>query len=159
MTAIHMDSKFDPTANKENALESFNEFVANFKYLYLSLNREPPKDLQAREKEEWISKDKKCVFLGRHASRAMQKELEAIKTETEITAMNFEEMVTAYQQRFGLQANQTLANYRFRKIAQRSEETFDAFVIRVRDDAKSCKFKCTAPKRCQIFQMDFLALA
>ena len=145
MTAIHMDSKFDPTENKENALESFNEFVANFKYLYLSLNREPPKDLQAGEKEEWISKDKKCVFLGRHASRAMQKELEAIKTETKITAMNFEEMVTAYQQRFGLQANQTLANYRFRKIAQRSEETFDAFVIRVRDDAKSCKFKCTAP--------------
>ena len=143
------DIKFDPSENKDNALEAFNEFIANYHYVYESLNREAPRGLE--DIGAWVAVDKKRVFLGRHASRALQKELEAVSTEAEISNMNFNEMVAKFRERFGLQANQTLANFRFRKLAQASHETFDAFVIRVRDDAKSCKFKCTAPA-CDVAQ-------
>ena len=137
------DIKFDPALNKDNALEAFNEFVANYHYTYDALNREAPRHLEdAGDRRRWVAQDKKRVFLGRHASRSLQKELEATKTENEIAQMDFNAMVAAFQERFGLQANQTLANFRFRKLTQSSNEAFDAFVIRVRDDAKSCKFTC-----------------
>lgn len=127
--------KFDPTEKKDNTLEAFNEFVANFRYVYESLNREPPRDTE--NAATWRAMDMKRVFLGRHASRALQKELEAVNTTAEITDMDFDDMVTAFTTRFVLQANQTLANFRFRKLVQASNESFDAFVIRVKDDAKS----------------------
>ena len=138
------DTKFDPSANTDNALESFNEFIANYKYTYEALNREVPRDVDANARPDWIAMDKKRVFLGRHASRGLQKELEAVSTAAEITNMDFDAMVAKFQERFGLQANQTLANFKFRKLAQSCNENFDAFVIRVKDDAKSCKFKCAA---------------
>ena len=87
------DTKFDPSANRDNALESFNEFIANYKYTYEALNREVPRDLDAAARANWIAMDKKRVFLGRHASRGLQKELEAVSTTAEITNMDFDAMI------------------------------------------------------------------
>ena len=137
------DPKFDPSAHRDNALESFNEFIANYHYTYDALNREPPREVEgAANRARWLAMDKKRIFLGRYAARALQKELEAVTTQAQIANMDFTEMTTAFQQRFSLQANQTLANFKFRKLTQSSGETFDAFVIRVMDEAKSCRFSC-----------------
>ena len=97
------DIKFDPALNNDNALEAFNEFVANYHYTYDALNTEAPRHLEdAGERRRWVAQDKKRVFWRRHASRSLQKELEATKTENEIAQMDFNTMVAAFQDRFGL---------------------------------------------------------
>ena len=56
--------------------------------------------------------------------------------------MSYDTLITKLRDRFKLNSNQTLANYKFRNLKQGREETYDAFVIRVKNDAKSCSFKC-----------------
>ena len=51
-------------------------------------------------------------------------------------------MVAKIKDRYKPTKNTTLSNYEFHKIVQRDNETFDAFINRVKHEAHGCNFKC-----------------
>ena len=63
--------------------------------------------------------------------------------------MTFDGMVHKFRTRFRLSQNTTLSNYKFRKVMQAEKESFDSFVIRVRQEAQTCNFQC-AHNNCTI---------
>ena len=135
-----INEKFDPTICKESILEKFEEFVAQYEYTYDALSREPPNALGEEQKENL---DKRKVFLGRYSHRNLQVEYEQVTTKAERDVMTFDAMVHTFRTRFKLSQNTTLSNYKFRKIAQQDNESFDSFVIRVRQEAQTCNFQCS----------------
>ena len=64
--------KFDPEEHKNNVYEAFCKFVEEFAYEYDAITKDPPKDLDAAAKIEWINPNKRKVFLGKFASRNLQ---------------------------------------------------------------------------------------
>ena len=65
--------KFDPEEHRGNAYEAFCEFVEEFTYEYAAIRKDPPKDMPDAEKTAWKAQKKKDVFLGKFASRNLQK--------------------------------------------------------------------------------------
>lgn len=135
-------SKFDPEACPQGAYEGFCEFVEQFCYEYEAVAKEPPKD--TTDKEAWIEQNKRKLFLGKYSSRALQKEYEDCTTEEERKAMPYSGMVDKLKTRFKSASNTTLANFKFHKLSQNSDESFDAFAIRVKREAVNCDFTCNA---------------
>ena len=137
--------KFDPEDAHSSTLDAFEEFSSEFEYSYEALNREPPASVKEQAQiTAWTQKDKRKVFLGRYASRNMQKLYEELTTSDNRTNMKFDDMVTLFKDRFKLTRNQTLANFNFRKMTQGPTESFDAFSIRVKREAENCSFKCAS---------------
>ena len=136
--------KFDPAGLKdgENILTAFNEFCASFDYAYEAQNRRPPDSEDTKEKKDaWIAQDKRRIFLGDHSSRNLQVEYEQVTTATERTNMKYADMLQKFKARFELAKNDTLTNYKFCKLTQNVNESFDAFCIRVKLEAKQCSFR------------------
>ena len=144
------ESIFDPEIyEKGEVLEKFNDFVKSFAYSYEAIAKEPPAELTVAEKTQWIQKNKRRIFLGKFGSRNLQKELEEVSTADERLNMSFTEMTTKFRERFQLSSNTTLANYKFRKIKQEQTESFDHFVMRVKEAASGCSFTCT-DRQCNV---------
>ena len=136
--------KFDPNDFPDNTLEAFKDFVHQYGYIYDSLNRDPPNSVKTdAEIRSWISKDKRKVFLGRFSHRNLQKQYEDLTESGAREEMTFENMIKAFEGKFKLSSNTTLANFKFRNIAQNDDESFDLFCIRVKREASGCNFKCT----------------
>ena len=137
--------KFDPNEHRDGTKEAFKDFVEEFEYSYDSLNRYPPKTITTDDAiKAWVKQDMRKVFLGRFSHRNLQKLYEDVTSATERAKMTFEDMRTKFEQSFELSRNTTLANFKFRQIAQGEDETFDIFCIRVKNEAKGCSFKCTS---------------
>ena len=68
--------EFDPEEHQNNVYEAFLEFVEEFAYKYDAYSKDPPKDLDNAAKAAWIQQDKRKVFLGKFASRNLQKSYE-----------------------------------------------------------------------------------
>ena len=134
--------KFDPNRHQDGLLEAFDEFAAQFSYVYDALNREAPNALQPAHKVVWVERDKRKVFLGRYSDRNLQKRYEDMTAPEERESMTFTRMVEKFRREFRLNSNTTLANFRFRKLQQLPDESFDVFAIRVRREAAGCDFKC-----------------
>ena len=143
MTETSTTIKYDPELHKGNLLESFNEFVKEFSYAYEArAKKQPPDDLDAAGRRRWLEADRRKMFLGSFATRNLQKQLEEVSTENERSVMTFTEVCNRLRERFRLSSNTTLSNFNFRKILQKEDETFDHFVMRVRDAAAGCSFRC-----------------
>ena len=97
-------------------LESFDEFVSSFHYTYEAIARDPPNKFTPLEKAVWIDQNKRKLFLGRFASRNLQKEYEEAISEEERDILSFSALVRKLRVRFKARSNTTLANYKFRKI-------------------------------------------
>ena len=65
--------KFDPEEHQNNVYEAFSDFVDEFTYEYDAIAKDPPKDLDENAKAAWIEQNKRKVFLGKFASRNLQK--------------------------------------------------------------------------------------
>ena len=141
--------KFDPEEHQNNVYEAFVEFLDEFTYEYDAIAKEPPKDLDAAAKTAWISQNKRKVFLGKFSSRNLQKTFEQVVVEDQRATITYEEMVKQLKTHFEGGRNKTLANFEFHKLAQKSGESFDAFVTRVRKEASQCDFKC-AQEQCNV---------
>ena len=63
-------------------------------------------------------------------------------TKADRDELTFDAMIKKFEGRFKLNSNATLSNYKFRNLIQGAQETFDQFVIRVKQDSKSCDFSC-----------------
>jgi hypothetical protein len=141
-TSTRKYPQFDPQQHSENLLEAFNEYLNGFEYAYQAIAKDPP--ATADNAATWINTNKRKIFLGKFATRNLQKEYEETTTEEERTMLGFTEMVAKFRERFRLSGNSSLANYKFRKLVQRANESFDLFVIRVKRESASCNFKCTS---------------
>ena len=139
-------NKFNPNDFTEGLFEAFQEFVAQFHYSYEALNREPPATAGTTpaSRAEWISIDKRRCFLGRFADRNMQKRYEDVTTVEDREKMTFKNMLECFRLEFKLNANTTLANFKFRKLVQLQNESFDLFVIRIKREAEACEFTCAS---------------
>ena len=108
--------KFDPEEHQSNAYESFCDFVDEFAYEYDAIAREPPKDLEAQAKAAWIQQNKRKVFLGKFASRNLQKHFEEAVAAGERSDMTFDAMIAALKTHYDGGRNKTLANFGRRKL-------------------------------------------
>ena len=134
---------FNPEQEHNSVLEAFTEFVAQFAYQYDALNREAPTSLKEDAQITlWKEKDRRKVFLGRYSHRALQILYEDLVGEPQREAMTFKNMVKVFTDHFKQATNQTLANYRFRKLTQEDSESFESFCIRIKRESKNCSFKC-----------------
>ena len=130
--------KFDPEEHKGSVYEAFNGFVDEFQYEYDAIAKDPPKELESSDaQEEWIQQNKRKIFLGRFASRNLQKEHEEVVPELQSAKMSFNDMIKCLQTRFKAASNTALANFEFHKIHQHEEESFDAFTVRVKHEANN----------------------
>ena len=132
--------KFDPEDHKGDVLQAFKEFVDSYAYEYEAISKDPPKELDAAAKAAWIEQNKRKLFLGRFSSRNLQRAFESVTTEEERSTLPFKELVTKLNEHFKTGRNTTLANFEFRKLYQNEDESFDAFSIRVKHDARKCDF-------------------
>ena len=85
------------------------------------------------------------VFLSRYASRSFQKDYEDTVTPTERTNLKFKDLVKKMKTRYEPTRNYTLANYDFHHMKQNTDESFDTYVHRVKQEAKGCQFSCESP--------------
>ena len=121
--------KFDQEDHKGNAYQAFQEFVASYAYEYDAVSKEPPKELDAGQKAAWIEQNKRKLFLGRYASPNLQRAFEEVTTETERPTITFTDMKTKLEAHFKTGSNTTLTNFEFRKIHQKSNESFEVLQI------------------------------
>ena len=102
----------------------FKEFIESFQYEYDAIAKDP-----APTQAAWVERNKRKIFLGRFASRNLQKDYEDAVTEGERSNLTFTEMVSKLQARYRPTRNYT-------------NERFDVFVNRIKHEAESCQFKC-----------------
>jgi hypothetical protein len=137
--------KFDPEEHQSNVYDAFTDFVDEFAYEYDAMAKEPPKDLNEDQTAAWIQQNKKKVFLGKFATRNLQKHYEESVPAGQRSTITFDAMITAMKAHYDGGRNKTLANYEFRKLVQGADDSFDAFIIRCKRDATHCEFKCASP--------------
>ena len=136
--------KFDPEEHKGNAYEAFCEFVEVFTYEYAAIKKDPPKDMQPAEKATWKDQKKKNMFLGKFASRNLQKNFEIAVPENEREDITYDDMIKKLKLYYEGGRNKTLANYEFHKLTQTSSQSFDAYVTLVKREASKCDFACAS---------------
>ena len=122
--------KFDQEEHKGNALQAFGEFVDAYTYEYDAIAKDPPKEMNDGEKAAWIEQNKRKLFLGRFSSRNLQRTYESVTSETERSTLAFKDLVSKLNDHFKTGSNTTLANFEFRKLYQKENQSFDAFELR-----------------------------
>ena len=141
---LHAMTKFDPEDHQGNVYEAFCDFIDSFHYEYDAIAKEPPKEGSNTEKAAWVEQDKRKIFLGRFASRNLQRDFEEVVPEKDRGKITFMEMTAALKGRYDISRNTTLANFEFHKLFQKESESFDSFTVRVKHEAKTCEFSCTS---------------
>ena len=135
--------KFDQELHKGNAFQAFQDFIDSYRYEYEAIAKDPPKEVEGAEaKAAWIEQNKRKLFLGRFASRNLQRAYEEVTTEEERSTLPFAELVTKLKAHFKTGSNTTLSNFEFHKLKQQHEESFDAWSIRVKHESRKCDFSC-----------------
>lgn len=133
--------KFDPDIHRDNCYDAFSDYCNAFQYEYEAIAKDPPAGSEP-EKAEWIQLNKRKVFLGRFASRNLQKDFEEVVPTAERRTITFDETVTRLKERYQPLKNTTLANFEFHKMKQTAGESFDLFLNRVKNEANMCSFQC-----------------
>ena len=141
MSVGHSVVKFNPEEHRDNLFDAFCEFIDTFQYEYDAIAKDPPEGDDATQ-AAWIEQNKRKIFLGRFASRNLQKDYEDVVSEAERRTVTFTIMVNRLKERYRPMQNHTIANYEFHKLQQMQTESFDLFVNRVKHDAKNCQFSC-----------------
>jgi len=140
--------KFDPSVHKDNVYDAFIEFIDSFQYEYDAIAKEPPAGDEATQ-NAWIEQNRRKIFLGKFASRNLQKDYEDVVPVTDRQNISFTTMVTKLKDRYRPTRNFTLCNFEFHKLQQHESENFDTFVNRVKHEASSCQFSC-ASEECTV---------
>ena len=147
MAMNNVVDKFDPELHRGNVYDAFKEFIESFQYEYDAIAKDLPTG-DAPTQAAWVEQNKRKIFLGRFASRNLQKDYEDAVTDGERSNITFTEMVSKLQARCRPTRNHTLANYEFHRLCQNTNESFDVFVNRIKHEAKSCQFKCSNDTCC-----------
>ena len=134
--------KYDPEKYRDNCYDEFIDFCDAFAYEYVAIAKDPPSDVA--DKAAWIQVNKRKIFLGRFASRNLQKDFEEVVRPEERSNIKFDDMVAKLKARYKPLRNTTLGNYEFHQLRQKEDESFDIFINRVKQETKPCLFKCTS---------------
>ena len=88
-------TKFDPEEHKGSAYKAFLEFLDSFYYEYDAIAKEPPKEQETVvQKAAWIEQNKRKIFLGKFASKNLQREYKEVTTSAERITMTYADMAT-----------------------------------------------------------------
>ena len=136
--------KFDPADHPADLFDAFINFIDAFAYEYEAITKEPPSG--ESDVAKWHDLNRRKQFLGKFASRNFQKDFEDCVPLAERATLTFTELVTKIKERYNPTKNSTLTHYEFHKLKQASDETFDAFINRVKHEAQGCDFKCKNPE-------------
>ncbi len=79
--------KFDPAAHPGNVHDAFSDFVEAYAYEYAAIAKPVPAGTQ--DIPAWTEQDKRKIFLGRFASRNLQRDFEDETEEAERTTITF----------------------------------------------------------------------
>ena len=134
--------KFDPDNHRGACYDAFIDYCEAYAYEYEAIAKDPASTLNAEEKEEWIQINKRKLFLGRFASRNLQKDFEEVVPEAERSTITFTDMITRIKERYRPLRNTTLANFDFHKLKQKEDESFEIFINRMKKEANGCSFQC-----------------
>ena len=134
--------KFDPDLHGNNLYDAFQEFVDSFHYEYEVVAKQPAATLTDEEKAAWVLQDKRKVFLGKYASRTLQRHSEDEVAVAERSTITFDAMVGKLKERYKPTKNKTMANYEFHQMVQGKNETWDMWIAKVKHEADFCDFKC-----------------
>ena len=137
-------TQFDPTDHPTDVYDAFNECIASFQYKYQSYTKDPPLGVTGAAITAWHQQNKRKYFLGKFASRNLQKDLEDLTTQAVRDTLGFDEMVALLKARYLPTKNSTIRNFQFHSLKQEDGEAFDTFVNRVKHEAAACDFKCTS---------------
>ena len=80
--------------HKNNVYEAFCDFLDEFKYEYAALAKDPPKDLDDAGKVAWTAQNKRKMFLGKFASRNLQKDYEEAVPAAQQDTITYDAMIT-----------------------------------------------------------------
>lgn len=138
-TSTHL-RKFDPGEHPGSVYEVFCDFIVAFKYEYEAIAKDPPAG--EADAEAWKEQNRRRQLMGRFASRNLQRDFENEVAESERSTITFKDTVHRLKERYKPTRNTVYANFQFRKLAQRSEESFDTFATRVKQEAGGCEFSC-----------------
>ena len=90
----------------------------------------------------WIGKDMFKQLRGHFASDRFMDHIEAVATEDELQSMSFNSLVERQRERYKPTQNETMSHYKFHRLKQNIDQSFDSFVNEVKSQAKNCSFKC-----------------
>ena len=76
-------------------------------------------------------------------------DIEAVASEKDLHKMSFDELVERLRNRYKPTQNQTMAHYKFHRLSQGIDQSFDSFFNEVKKQAKSCAFTCKG-KGCSV---------
>ena len=107
--------KFNPEDHRDNLYDTFCEFIETFHYEYDAIAKDPPEGSNDTQ-TAWIEQNKRKIFLGRFASRNLQKDYEDVVAENDRRNITFTEMVRRLKERYRPMQNHTIANYEFHKL-------------------------------------------
>ena len=138
---------FDPSQYEGEVAQGFEKFLRLYKCKYLAWDRSPPSDVT--DKEEWIGQDMLKQLRGHYATDRFMDDIEAVASEKDLRKMSFDELVGRLRNRYKPTQNQTMAHYKFHRLSQGIDQSFDSFVNEVKKQAKSCAFTCKG-KDCSV---------
>lgn len=126
---------FDPSQHEGEVAQGFEKFLRLYKCKYLAWDRSPPSDVT--DKELWIGKDMLKQLWGHYATDLFMDDIEAVASEKDLSKLMFDELVERLRNRYKPTQNQTMAHYKFHRMSQGVDQSFDSFVNEVKKQSKS----------------------
>ena len=59
-------AKFDPESHPDGVYEAFCDFLDQYEYEYDAVAKDPPKEVEAKDKAAWVEVNKRKIFLGKY---------------------------------------------------------------------------------------------
>ena len=134
---------FDPSECQGQTAQEFGRFIRLFKRKYAAWDRAVPTGTATEDRDSWKEKDMVKQLLGHYSTDRFMDDVEAVATEEELETITFSSLVEKINNRYKPTQNATMCHYKFHRIQQKSEQSFDNFVNEVKKEAKNCSFKCT----------------
>ena len=131
---------FDPSEHGADVAQAFQKFIRLYKRKYKAWDRKPPTDTE--NADQWKSKDKLRQLLGHYSTDRLMDDFEAVATEEELENGSFDVIINRLHDRYKPNTNQTMSHYKFHRLHQSTNQSFDSFVNSVKNEAKNCNFKC-----------------
>ena len=136
---------FDPSKHSGNVAKEFEKFLRLFECKYWAACRKAPAGTD--DTSSWEDVDKWKQLMGNYATDRFLDDINASTADP--MKMGYAEMVTLLKERYAPTKNTTMAHFRFNKIHQKMDQSFDDFVNEVKKASSYCEFKCKS-KECSV---------
>ena len=133
---------FDPSKHSGNVAKEFEKFLRLFECKYWAACRKPPagtEDIAA-----WENVDKWKQLMGNYATDRFLDDINAATPDP--MKMGYTDMTKLLRERYAAPTeNTTMAHFKFHRLRQKTDQSFDDFVNEVKKASSYCQFKCAAP--------------